>query len=258
TPQQSWPSLPPADAPSTGPIEAVPVTGRTPATTPRPGGGWTSAQNGWSDDARQLSAEPVVRTGPSGLLLGEGAHGPVSIRLFRTSPTRVLLAVPDYVSWLLAYRCISLGAHLSVLAQEPRRWRGLQDAVQAGGGTAEMLGQGQVPPTAGRPYRPSVVVDDADFYDGIQQPLGPWQALLVSMDVTSSSAVFALRSCDMALVSPFNDKVGENLRRAYALNNHQLKQCQNLQDHEVILAMPRQVMKIAIPPTKLEYKLLFA
>ncbi|MFX4273449.1 hypothetical protein ACQBAR_01485 [Propionibacteriaceae bacterium Y1685] len=245
--------------PDAGPIRAVPSGDRTAAEAPRPSGGWTAAQDGWADHGTaDAGVAPVVRTGPSGLLLGEGTHGPVSIRLFRKSPTRLLLAVPDYVSWLLAYRCISLGAHLSILAQDPRRWRGLQEAVQTGGGTADMLSQGQVPPAAGRPYRPSVVVDDADFYDGIQQPLGPWQALLMTSDITSSSAVFALRSCEMALVAPFNDKVGENLRRAYALNSHQIKQCQNLQDHEVVLAMPRRVMKIAIPPTKMEYKLLFA
>src|SRR5699024_1067877 len=89
--------------------------------------------------AESAPGEPRVSTGPSGLLLGAGTHGPVSIRLFRRTPTRLALAVPDYVTWLLAYRCISLGAHLSIYAQEPRRWTGLVDAVGAGGGSADLL-----------------------------------------------------------------------------------------------------------------------
>ncbi|MGO1972227.1 MAG: hypothetical protein ACTH2Q_04640 [Propionibacteriaceae bacterium] len=208
-------------------------------------------------DAPAPSTPPVVQTGPSGLLLGEGEHGPVTIRLFRSRPTRLLLHVPDYISWLLAYRCISLGAHLSVFAQDPRRWQGMVAAVHSSGGTAELLGKDDVPPSSGRPYRPSLVVDDADFYDGVQNPLGHWQALLMTSDAAASGAVFSLRSSDMALISPCPDRVAENLRRAYALTARQLAKCSNLADNEVLLAMPRRLVRLSIPPTQTEYEVLF-
>lgn len=240
-------------------VEPMAWDGTTPdrPTPDRPGS--SSSPSSTPPQALPVRSEvESVSTGPSGLMLGAGTHGPVAIRLFRRAGTRLALAVPEYVTWLLAYRCISLGAHLSIHAQDPRRWAGLLDAVRAGGGTVDLLAPGDQPPTAGRPYRPSVVIDDANHYDAVQEPIGPWQAQLITTDVSTSSSVFTLRSSEMALVSPLNDKVSENLGRAYALTPGQLRRCQDLAANEVVLAMPRRAVKIAIPPTKLEYQQLFA
>lgn len=213
-------------------------------------------------------AEPtrsVVRTGPSGLLLGttpgtgSGTEPtPLAVRIFRNRPTRVFLAVPEYVSWLLAYRCISLGAHLSLMAADPARWGRLVRAVHDSGGSADLLGPDQSPPGSGRPYRPSLVVDDIAHYDGSQAALGPWQAVLVSENAAASGAVFQLRSCDMALVGPCDARVVENLRRAYALSPRQVRDCAGLAQDEVVLAMPRRLLRVQVPPTPTEYRVLFS
>jgi len=199
----------------------------------------------------------VVRTGPSGMVLGEGNKGPVTVRLFRSQPTRVLLAVPQYVTWLLTFRAISLGAHVSIFANDPASWQSLVDRITACGGTAELLGKDSVAPGAGRPYRPSLIVDDADWYDGVQEQLGPWQAMLTCVDAAQSGSVFALRSCDLALVSPVDGRTSDNLRRAYALNQAQLRTVTDLSDSEVALATPRRLLRLALPPTQTEYQLLF-
>jgi len=214
--------------------------------------GWTLPENPVTPDR-----EGVVRTGPSGLLLGHGRTGPITIRLFRPVPTRLLLAVPEYVTWLLAFRCISLGAHLSILANQRRRWQGLADAVQGCGGTTEFLASGAPLPGQGRPYRPSLIIDDASHFDGSQISLGRFQAVMVTEDASASGAIHALRSCDMALVSPCDVKTTENLRRAYMLTQRQLRLCNNLEANEVVLAMPRRLVRLSIPPTPTEYDLLF-
>lgn len=207
-------------------------------------------------------SRPMVRTGPSGLLLGtttdaQRRTSPLTVRLFRNRPTRVFLAVPEYVGWLVTYRAISLGAHLSVMAQDHRRWGRLAHAVRASGGTIDLLQAGERPPGSGRPYRPSLVVDDTHDYDGSQVALGPWQAALVHENAAASGAIFPLRSCDMALVGPCDARVGENLRRAYALSARQVKECAGLSENEVVLAMPRRLMRVQIPPTPTEYEVLF-
>lgn len=206
---------------------------------------------------KRRATESVVRTGPSGLLIGHGLTGPITIRLFRSTPTRLMVAVPDYATWLLAFRCISLGAHLSIVAGERRRWQGLVNTVLACGGTAEFVEPNGPRPGLGRPYRPSLIIDDASQFDGAQVPLGPWQAVMVVEDAGSSGAIHTMRSCDMSLVSPCDSRVAENLRRAYALNQRQLKQANNLESNEVALVMPRRVARVAVPPTPTEYRLLF-
>lgn len=199
----------------------------------------------------------VVRTGPSGLLLGQGAAGPVSIRLFRPRPTRILVSAQPYVAWLVAFRSISLGAHLSVVTADAARWEGLVQAVRSCGGTIDVVGPGTPMPSQGRPYRPSLVIDDEASFDGTAATLGPWQAILVAGDASAAGTVHDLRASDMAIVGAAHERAGENLRRAYALNTAQARLTQGLQPNEVVLAMPRRVVRVAVPPTQTEYRLLF-
>ncbi len=206
----------------------------------------------------QRLQDSVVRTGPSGLLLGHGQSGPITIRLFRPGPTRLMVAVPEYVQWLLAFRCISLGAHVSILSENRRRWQQLVDVIGSCGGTAEFLDPTGQRPGQGRPYRPSLILDDSGRSDAGQLAIGSWQAVMVVEDAAASGAIHSLRSCDMALVSPCSDRVAENLRRAYVLNQRQLRQANNLESHELVLAMPRRVARAAVPPTQTEHRLLFS
>lgn len=57
----------------------------------------------------------MMSSGPAGLLLGHGPAGPVTIRLFRPDPTRAFLCTPEWVTWLIAFRAVCLGAHVGHL-----------------------------------------------------------------------------------------------------------------------------------------------
>lgn len=204
------------------------------------------------------AARHVVRTGPSGLLLGQGVAGPVSIRLFRPRPTRLMLSVRDYVPWLLAFRSVSLGAHLSVIASQPGNWPRLVDVVRRCGGTADIIDSRGPLPSQGRSYRPSLLIDADRDFDGASARLGAWQALMIAEDASSSGAVHSLRDSDMAIVGPVDVKAAENLRRAYALNASQVRLMANLGPDEVVLVMPRRIVRVSVPPTRTESALLFS
>lgn len=212
---------------------------------------WTLPQT----DRAQLG-EAFVSTGPSGLLLGSGDAGTVTLRLFRPQPTRVLLAVPEYVTWLVAFRALSLGAHVTIVADDRRRWQVLIDAMIAANGTCDLVSRGEDLPGQGRPYRPSLVVDDTGADAAAIVP-GAWQCVASLRDIASSEAIHQLRSADIALASPCGTRVAENLRRAYVLSARQAKLCNNLENNELVVAMPRRLVRVVVPPTPLEYAVMF-
>lgn len=194
----------------------------------------------------------------SGLVLGHGRSGaPITLQLFRPTPTRVLTDVRDYMTWVLAFRSVALGAHVTVLTADPRGWAGLVRAVQQCGGTIEVAGDPTAIPGEGRPYRPSLVIDDLAATDGTRIVLGPWQSVMVIVDAAAPSAVHALRACDLALVAPCEGRTAENLRRGLALNPQMLRQGTQLAENELVVAMPRRLERVSMPPTPIEYQMLF-
>ncbi|CAI9402549.1 MULTISPECIES: hypothetical protein [Aestuariimicrobium] len=218
-----------------------------------------TAPAGWQlPPAEESGKAAVVRTGPSGLVLGRSARGAqVAIRLFRPQGTRILLDLPAYATWLVAFRAMCLGAHLSVISEDHRGWRGLAKVVGEAGGTIDLLRRAENLPAQGRPYRPSLVIDDAESFDGIQAPMGAWQAMATITSTSSSSAVHALRNCDLALIGQTSGKSVDHLRRAYLLSPQHTALFDDL-GSAVVLAMPRRAVRVEFPPTQTEYELLFA
>lgn len=203
------------------------------------------------------SVENFSSTGPSGLLLGRGPGGPVALRMFRPEPTRLYLAVPEYMRWLIAFRAMSIGAHISVIAPDHREWLVLADTVRACGGTIDLLRGTENLPGQGRPFRPSLIIDDMDIIQPTHR-LGAWQAVARIGDASSNKSVGELRNSDVAIVTPLDGKTGENLRRAYALPASQVKAASDLGETEVALASVRRLARVVVPPSPMEYRMLFA
>lgn len=203
-----------------------------------------------------ITGSSVMNTGLAGLVIGDGGAGPVAIRLFRPNPTRVFLAAPDYVRWLLAFRAMCLGAHLSIIAKDQRTWLTLADAVRTCGGTIDLLKAESNIPGQGRPYRPSLIVDEVGAITP-QRRLGAWQALVSAASGETGKSVSEMRNSDLSVIAPLEGKTGENLRRAYALTPNQINSSATQVEGDVVLAALRRIMKVTMLPSPIEHRMLF-
>ena len=207
-------------------------------------------------DRATVPSLSVMSSGPAGLLLGRGPAGPVAVRLFRPEPTRVFLHAPAWVSWLVSFRAVCLGAHVSVVSSDHRPWLGLAESVRACGGTIDLLRTADDLPGRGRPYRPSLIVDEQGAVTP-QRRLGPWQALVSAGDSGAEATVSDMRNSDMCMVAPVDGRTAETLRRAYALSPQQMKQTVDLGESDLVCASVRRLVKVAAPPSPTEYRMLF-
>ena len=205
-----------------------------------------------ADDAASTSTS-LMSSGPAGLLLGQGPVGPVTLSLFRPDPTRLFLSAPEWVTWLVAFRSVCLGAHISVIARDRRPWLPLTDTIRSCGGTIDLLDSPDDLPGQGRVYRPSLIPDERGAVTR-QMRLGAWQALVT---VSSDTAVSDMRNSDMSVLVPAEGRTRENLRRAYALSATQMKQAAGLGESDVVCASVRRLVRVAMPPSPTEYRMLF-
>lgn len=207
-------------------------------------------------DGAGTTSLSVMSSGPAGLLLGRGPAGPVTVRLFRPDPTRAFLSAPDWVKWLISFRAVSLGAHVSVISGDHRPWLGLADTIRACGGTIDLLRTADDVPGQGRPYRPSLLVDEQGAVTP-QMRLGAWQALVSVSSPEAEKPVGEMRNSDMSIIAPVEGRTAENLRRAYALSPQQMKQSADLGENDVVCATVRRLVRVSAPPSPAEYRILF-
>lgn len=181
----------------------------------------------------------------------------MTLRLFRAQPTRLFVSTPEYLTWLLAFRAMCLGAHLSVIVEDHRRWLTLADTIRACGGTIDLLRGRENIPGQGRPYRPSLIIDGMGAVAGTDR-LGAWQSLMTLGDPATGRAVSELRAADVALLAPLSAKAAEHLRRAYALPAAKVKAVTDLGEDDLIVASVRRMTKVNVPPSPTEHRLLFS
>jgi hypothetical protein len=116
----------------------------------------------------------------SGLVLGWGQDKqPVMVRLFRDEPTRVTLVGGTWISRVVAFRALALGARLAVFTSRPEIWRGFGSWATGSDDRVVVLAADRQLTVTATSLRPVLFLYDGELLAPTQRPdLGPWQTQL--------------------------------------------------------------------------------
>lgn len=115
----------------------------------------------------QLDTAAAVTAPASGVQLGIGQAGPITLRLFRVSGTRVVLAARVLPAQLMAIRSAAAGTPVQVVTSRPQLWQPLLSRDGAHVVAPAEVGQ--------PPGGPTLMIDDRPAEARGPAEVRPWQ-----------------------------------------------------------------------------------
>jgi len=140
---------------------------------------------------------------PAGVVLGRNRRGrPVTARLIRPEPTRVLLIGGVRVAELVTLRALALGVHVLVQTGRPYAWEPFLRAVSLPSDAIALVPPGQpaaLPPAG--PLAPQLVVVDVGPVHG--EPDGAlWRTTMLVRDDLAATDLDPLARADLVVLQP--------------------------------------------------------
>jgi hypothetical protein len=125
-----------------------------------------------------------------GLVLGEDEHGDlVSIHMFRAHGARVVVIADPWLTMILGFRALALGAAISIRSPDPTRWSQLH-------GTQMERSAWARPPEW--PEHPKLAIVEGE--SELPAPDAPWTAVLLSLIALTPSNIDVAAQADAVIV----------------------------------------------------------
>jgi hypothetical protein len=159
----------------------------------------------------RLSADAAVAAPPSGVHLGVGPGGAVSLRLFRSSGTRIGLAAPVAPAQLLAIRTATAGAAVQVVTARPQLW----GPLLRHGSETHIVRPGQALPPTGAP---TLIIDDRPDEARSTAEVRPWHCRLDVRTRWTPADLPALAHADVAVFGPVPPALTDAVAAAFSVS----------------------------------------
>ncbi|GFJ88737.1 hypothetical protein [Phytohabitans rumicis] len=138
----------------------------------------------------------------TGLILGaDRQQKPVSVRFFRSEPTRIGLVGGAWAGQLVAFRALALGARVAVITADPRTWHGFGERATGRGDRVAVFPVEQPLALAATAQQPVLVIYDLGLAGpNAPQSLGPWQTQLTVLRQLDQTGVPSIQDCDLVML----------------------------------------------------------
>jgi ESX secretion system protein EccE len=136
----------------------------------------------WHATAPRGLRRLTAMAGPSGVVIGRQHSGALApVRLFRPEPTRVGVVGGSWLTALIVFRCLGVGARVEITTAMPSRWADIGQLAGAPERVAvglSEIGRSQDGELLSGSMLPVLRLNDVGLGGGEAVPLGPWEALL--------------------------------------------------------------------------------
>ena len=140
----------------------------------------------------------AAMAGPSGVVMGRQHAGALApVRLFRPDPTRIGVVGGSWLTALIVFRCLGIGARVEITTAMPSRWADMGQLA----GAPDRVVIGMIGGTLPGSMLPVLRVNDVGLGGGPDPlPLGPWESLLTAVGTLTPTSAGLLTESNVLIM----------------------------------------------------------
>ena len=194
----------------------------------------------------QLAAGTSVAAPTSGVHLGRGTAGPVSVRLFRLTGTTLSVAGSVLPAQVIALRAAAAGTPVQVVTNRPQLW---QPLLPASSGRTYLVASTEQQHAVGGP---SLIIDDLPTQGRGRNESRPWQC---RVDIRSDWVVSDLAAfvyADLALLGPVPPALTRQVAQSFRVPQDQVERLVYLEPGVLTVLRRGRLDTVALDPSPAE------
>lgn len=191
-----------------------------------------------------------------GVLMGfDEDQSPVTVRLFRPEPTLVALIGGLWVSQLVVFRALAVGARVVLFTNQPESWDEFGKWASGRSDRVTVVLDGGPVTVASSPTRPALLLYDGGLVGAARRPsLGPWQTQLTVLRQLTAYGFSAVQESRLVMAQRLAAAEAVAAASVLDLRPHTTERLQELSHDMLALVSGGAERYLSTRPTRIEQK----